>query len=190
MPVKNVDNLLLKLITGVRLFKHLEREDIVALLRNANKSTFTAGEVVFEEGYEGHSMYVVVQGAFEVYRMVKGKHVSIATINAGDHFGEIALIASRPRTASVRAISDSIALRFTKQAIFAEPGAAVYLFRNMAKLMADHIVHSNEEIILHKTGENAPTPTEPNGSEKASGHSPPEEAPEARLGAIRISRPN
>jgi CRP/FNR family transcriptional regulator, cyclic AMP receptor protein len=108
--------------------------------------------VVFEEGDDGQSMYVVVQGSFEVYRRVDGQHIDIADIGPGEHFGEIALLASRPRTASVRALDDCIALRFTKQAIFADPNTAAYLFRNMAALMAERLVHANEEIILHKTG--------------------------------------
>lgn len=157
------DSLVLKLLAGVELFRQMDHESIVRLLQHATKATYNTGEVVFEEGFEGHSMYVVVQGRFEVYRVVAGERVHIADIAAGDHFGEIALIANRPRSASIRALEPSTALRFSKQAVFSEPTAGLYLFRNMARLMAERLVHADEEIILHKTGHHAPAPTESTG---------------------------
>lgn len=157
------DSLVLKLLAGVELFRQLDHESIVRLLQHATKATYRTDEVVFEEGVEGHSMYVVVQGRFEVYRIIAGERVHIADIAAGDHFGEIALIANRPRSASVRALEPSTTLRLSKQAVFAEPAAGLVLFRNMARMMAERLVHADEEIILHKTGHHAPAPTESNG---------------------------
>jgi CRP-like cAMP-binding protein len=150
MPQTAIDEIVLRLISQVSLFKNLEREDLIGMLRNVSKATFTPGEIVFEEGFEGHSMYVVVQGYFEVYRQVKGLTVPFAKIGPCAHFGEIALISSRPRTASVRSVGDGIALRLNKQAIFSEPHAAAIFFRNMSRLMAERLVCANEEIILHK----------------------------------------
>ena len=152
MTVPSIDALLLRLIAEVDLFKQLAREDTVALLRQAKKTTFAPGEVVFEEGAPGHSMYVVIQGSFEVYRELDRRRIPIANVGPGEHFGEIALIAKRPRSASVRANETSVVLCFTEQAIFSEPNAAIFLFRNMARLMAERLIHANEEVILHKTG--------------------------------------
>lgn len=160
MSDADLDSLIFRLLAKVELFRNLERDDIVALLKHASKVTYPAGDLVFEEGFEGHSMYVVLLGRFEVFRTVKNRRVHIADIGPGDHFGEIALIANRPRTASVRASEESVALRFSKMAIFSEPRAGILLFRNMARMMAERLVHADEEIILHKTGHHAPTPTE------------------------------
>jgi len=146
-----IDDIVLRLISKVSLFKNLEREDLIGLLRNVSKATFTPGEIVFEEGFEGHSMYVVIQGYFEVYREVNGLPIPFAKIGPGAHFGEIALISSRPRSASVRSVGDGVALRFSKQAVFSEPNAAAIFFRNMARLMTERLVCANEEIILHKS---------------------------------------
>lgn len=163
MSQNEFDTLVLKLLAGVELFRQLDHDSMVSLLRHATKANYKSGDVVFEEGYEGHSMYVVIHGRFEVYRTVAGKRVHIADILPGDHFGEIALIANRPRSASVRAREPGTALRFSKQAVLSEPKAGLYLFRNMARLMAERLIHADEEIILHKTGHHAPAPTESNG---------------------------
>lgn len=152
MTNRNIDNLLLRFISAVELFKRIDLDDVAALLRHSSSTSFEDGEQVFEEGAEGHSMYVITRGAFEVYRRVNGNHVHIAKLIPGEHFGEIALLVNRPRSASVRAVGPSSAIRLSKQAILSEHKAAALLFRNMAQLMAQRLVSVDEEIILHKTG--------------------------------------
>lgn len=152
MSITNIDNLLLRFVSAVELFKKIAPEDVAALLRQSSRINFDAGELVFEEGAEGHSIYIVTHGTFEVFRNVTGNHVHIAMIEPGEHFGEIALLANRPRSASVRAAKPGSAIRLSKQAIMSEHRAAALLFRNMAQLMAQRLVSVDEEIILHKTG--------------------------------------
>jgi len=152
MTMKEVDQLLLRFVSAVDLFKKIDLDDVAALLRQSTRMDFESGETVFLEGDEGHAMYIVTQGAFEVYRNVTGKHVYIASIDPGEHFGEIALLINRPRSASVRAIQSSSVIRLTKHAIMSEHRAAALLFRNMAQMMAQRLVSVDNEVILHKTG--------------------------------------
>lgn len=148
MAALEIEPLLLKLMSSIVLFHELEREELVDLLRGASKALFKAGDLVFEEGFSGHSMYVVVQGKFEVFKQIEGGEAHIAYVFPGEHFGEIALVTNRPRMASVRAREKSVVLRLTKASIFSQPKVAVYLLKNMASLMADHISELNNEILL------------------------------------------
>ena len=148
MVAPEIETLLLKLMSSIILFRELEREDLVDLLRGAHKTTFRAKELVFEEGYAGHSMYIVIQGKFEVFKNIGGTDAHIAHVLPGEHFGEIALVTDRPRMASVRAVEDSVALRLTKAAIFSQPKVAVYLLKNMAYLLSSHLSEMNNEVLL------------------------------------------
>ncbi len=148
MITPEIEPLLLKLMSSIVLFRELEREDLVDLLRSASKAVFKMGDLVFEEGYSGHSMYVVVHGKFEVFKQTEGVEAHIAFVLPGEHFGEIALVTDRYRMASVRAQEDSVALRLTKNAIFAQPKVAVFLLKNMASLMAEHLSGMNNEVLL------------------------------------------
>ncbi len=146
-----LDELIVRLIAGVDLFRHVERPIIVNILRGASKAAFKSGETVFEEGAAGHSLYVVVRGSFEVYRMIGGKRLRLAEISAGQHFGEIALLGGRRRTASVAALENSLAIRFSRECFEFHPEAAALLYRNMASMLADRLLDADEEILFHRS---------------------------------------
>ena len=144
--MKEIDTLLLKLVSGVELFREMDVDSVSALLRQASSMSFVPGDLVFE-----------------VFRTSGGKHVRIAKVESGQHFGEIALVANRTRSASVRALVPSVAIRLSKAAIMSEQKAAVLLFRNMAQMLAKCLITLDEEVILHKraaieAAEAAPAP--------------------------------
>ena len=148
MTTPEIETLLTRLMSSVILFRGLERDDLIDLLRVSAKVTFHAGELVFEEGYSGQSMYIVVHGQFEVFKQLDDGEAHVAFVHSGEHFGEIALVTDRPRMASVRAREESIALRLTKAAVFDQPKVALYLLKNMAASMADHLSEMNKEVLM------------------------------------------
>jgi NADH:quinone reductase (non-electrogenic) len=64
---------------------------------------FEPKETIFREGDRGDQLYVVVDGEVEVVKSVPGEgEVPLRRLGPGDCFGEIALVAESPRTATVR----------------------------------------------------------------------------------------
>ncbi|MZH03436.1 MAG: cyclic nucleotide-binding domain-containing protein, partial [Nitrospinae bacterium] len=59
-------------------------------------------------------MFIVLDGELEVYR----QHRHIAFMKVGDFFGEMSLVESKPRSASVKAVSDSVLLEIDKGTFF------------------------------------------------------------------------
>ncbi len=74
-------------------------EDIVMVLKPA---VFTPGDYIFKKGEVGSSMYFIAQGRVEVLNDLSRE--VIAVISEGGFFGEFALLESRPRSATVRAV--------------------------------------------------------------------------------------
>ena len=70
------------------------------LFRTAdNFESYPAGQSIFEEGQSGTVLYVVKEGEVEI---VVGGSV-VETLDAGDIFGEMALIEKQSRSATMRA---------------------------------------------------------------------------------------
>lgn len=85
------------------MLSSLDRKHLEKLSKDFSERTFPAGSVVVKEGDErGIGFFVVADG--EAVATVAGKEV--ARLGPGSHFGEIALISDRVRTATVTAETD------------------------------------------------------------------------------------
>ena len=65
--------------------------------------SFAAGDEIFRIGDEGRNAYMIESGEVEISNFQDGKEVVIATLGAGEIFGEMSMIDDAPRSASVRA---------------------------------------------------------------------------------------
>jgi NADH dehydrogenase len=76
---------------------------------------FGAGEVIVREGDIGGRFYVITAGEVEVTQRVDGNEQSIRKMGPGEHFGELALLGDRHRTATVRALKNTSLLSIARQ---------------------------------------------------------------------------
>jgi CRP-like cAMP-binding protein len=64
----------------------------------------SAGEVVFRQGDAGNSLFLILSGEVAVQHELDGETRELARLRGGAFFGEMALITSSPRSATVRAV--------------------------------------------------------------------------------------
>jgi CRP-like cAMP-binding protein len=88
-------------LKSVSLFKGLARKDLQRLGRWTDEVEVPAGKALAKQGELAYQFFVIEDGTADVTK--DGNHVR--TLGPGDFFGEIGLIRSRPRTASVTASS-------------------------------------------------------------------------------------
>lgn len=67
---------------------------------------FSAGEVIISEGIISNNAYVVLSGEVRITKKIDKKTLVIGTLKAGNVFGEMGLIASSVRSATVSALGD------------------------------------------------------------------------------------
>ena len=85
--------------------------------RQPEEVKLAAGEVLFRQGERGELIYHIESGVLEVYReLADGGFEVLAQIEAGNYVGELGPILNLPRSASVRAMSDSIVIGYTVRA--------------------------------------------------------------------------
>src|SRR6266436_2986800 len=104
----------LSILRGERLFECLSEEQLNRLIQEARLKLFGRGEPVIEEGSAGDSMFVMLRGAANVYVSKNGSKIHVATLGAGDCFGEMSLLTGEPRSATVRADADCYVMEIGK----------------------------------------------------------------------------
>jgi diguanylate cyclase (GGDEF)-like protein len=103
---------LLPLMRRTPLLGPLAEEALRRLLRSCGLVRLKAGEALCKEGEEGHTMYLVLTGHLVISK--GGKQVAVGS--PGDSFGEMALIESRERAATLRALDEATVLEIPEEA--------------------------------------------------------------------------
>jgi CRP-like cAMP-binding protein len=85
------------------LLELLSAAELEVLAGLVQPRSFAAGEVIFEEGEVGASLFVLAEGTVEVVRGAGAKAKVLAALSAPESFGEMALIDREQRSATVRA---------------------------------------------------------------------------------------
>jgi CRP/FNR family transcriptional regulator, cyclic AMP receptor protein len=123
----------------VPLFAELGNDELESVARLFKKRHFSKGETVTKEGSGGAAFFLIESGEAEV--TVRGKRRSPLT--AGAHFGEVALIDGKERSATITARSDLVCYGLTYwdfQPLVQENAAIAWgLLQSLAKLLRDNL---------------------------------------------------
>jgi CRP/FNR family cyclic AMP-dependent transcriptional regulator len=94
-----------KLLSGSSLFCDLSSAELEALASHTEWRTLRAKQMVVVQGSLGDEMFAILHGRLKVIRSsAEGKEATIGILEAGDMFGEIAMLDGGPRTASVETL--------------------------------------------------------------------------------------
>lgn len=86
----------------------LTAEQVAEVSPKFVRETFAPGEVIIQQGAAPDRFYIVIRGQAEVwYEDLEGRNEPVDRRIAGEYFGETGLLQNRPRSATVKAPSDS-----------------------------------------------------------------------------------
>ena len=109
-----------------------------------------AGELVFHRGDLGTEMFVIREGAVEIFNPNVDAE-PLAVLEKGDFFGEMAILDGAPRTASARAAVDSTLVRIDEttfaRLLRKDPEVAVRIMRKLSRRLR-HV----EELLAERGG--------------------------------------
>jgi CRP-like cAMP-binding protein len=149
-----------KIANKVKVFQGMTHDCLMSTLAMAEHMPHKAGDVVFNEGDIGSSFHVVIAGEVVIEKNRGERTVTLATIGAGDCFGEMALVGNHLRTASVRALRDSVTMRFDRERVDAYPDSAHIIYRNIARVLSARLDISSERLadLELRSAETGPAP--------------------------------
>jgi CRP-like cAMP-binding protein len=109
---------------------------------------FAAGAVLFEEGQPGDYMYVVQSGEVEIRRTVGEVERVLAVLPAGEFFGEMAILNSRPRSATAVVRTPSRLLVIEGKTFEAMLRARPEIALRIIKSLATRLESANQHVEL------------------------------------------
>src|SRR5919109_2394382 len=126
------------LLARVPVFDELAEDDLRRVAEVSVPRRFAAGEVVFREGDDSDTCYVVNAGhARAIREHPDGRQITLATFGPGDIFGELAMFDDERRSATVQATDalDTIAIpgRDMRRLLHQHPDIAVALAASLAR---------------------------------------------------------
>ncbi|HKO49279.1 MAG TPA: cyclic nucleotide-binding domain-containing protein [Polyangiaceae bacterium] len=134
------------ILARMPLFRPLNDREILRVLQVTDVQDYQNGEIIISEGDKGEELFIVLSGHATVVR----NGAELATFNAGDHFGEMALVRSQPRSATVRSSGNSELMVIRRTEFFEilrkEHQLAVKLLWQFLGVLADRLADTSREL--------------------------------------------
>jgi CRP-like cAMP-binding protein len=97
-----------RLLRSIPIFSGLEEEDLERIANLCVHKTCAPNQVILVEEESGQSLFIIKRGSVKVSHVSEeGREVILSILNAGDFFGEMAVLDGRGRSANVTALAET-----------------------------------------------------------------------------------
>jgi CRP-like cAMP-binding protein len=126
-----------ELLRNIPMFANIEPSKLKLLAFTSERMAFKDGDVLFRQGEQGDSAYVIIGGEADVIVDTPKGPLTVAKLKRNDIVGEIAILCDVPRTATVKAATKLEAMVIAKDLFFRLimdfPQMAVEIMRELAR---------------------------------------------------------
>jgi CRP-like cAMP-binding protein len=139
----------MKQLNNVASLQAMSEEDDHEIAKNAELLWFGYPECVVFQGEVETSLYIIAKGSLDVLvKQEDGTQLKVSTLGQNQIFGEMGLLTGAPRTATVRATSETLLCRISKNAIqpiiARRPDVIMHLSEMLAERETKNIQASSE----------------------------------------------
>jgi CRP/FNR family cyclic AMP-dependent transcriptional regulator len=107
----------IQLLQAMPFFGAISNNSVTLILELSETQTVAAGDLFFQQGERGDSLYLLEKGRVTICKKSEGQEYIIRYAEVGDCFGELAMIDFSPHGASVRAEVDCAAIKIPSSAL-------------------------------------------------------------------------
>lgn len=142
---------LVDVLRSVELFEGLGAEDLQAVAALCQERRYGLNEVIATQGDPGEELFVVCEGFVEVVLTRPGADPApraMVNLGRGQIFGEMALVDSGPRSATVRSVTEGTVLQAISREAFSRLCESSHylgyvVMRNLASDLSFKLRHRN-----------------------------------------------
>src|SRR5271168_4626176 len=107
-----------EILRNIPLFANIEASKLKLLAFTSERLTYHAGETLFRQGEPGDAAYIILSGEANVVVGTTNGPLTVAKLGRNAVVGEIAILCDVPRTATVKAETEVVTLRISKDLFF------------------------------------------------------------------------
>jgi CRP/FNR family transcriptional regulator, cyclic AMP receptor protein len=120
--------------------------DIQVQLYSRFGKKIPAGTVLFHEGDRGEDMYIIQSGKVKISKHIRGVEKTLATLEKGEFFGEMAILNDKPRSASAETVEDCELLLIDRKTFDTLIRGNAEIAVRFIKRLADRLRETNEQM--------------------------------------------
>jgi HEAT repeat protein len=124
------------------IFRETSEDILVDVASILKEVTIPAGESIFKKNDIGTCMFIIYSGSVWVH---DGEH-TLAELKTRDFFGELSLLDTEPRSASVTAIEETFLLRLDQHAFYEIMADRIEVTREIMKILCRRLRHQNKVV--------------------------------------------
>ena len=138
-------------LKNIELFQYLDLDDLKDLVPLFDYETFQVNDVIFKEGDVGDTLCIIIEGDVSVGRKIgEDEDLVLAKFGKNSFFGEISLIDEKPRSATIKALSDG-SYYWMKRDVFlrllnSDPEMASKMLLSLATVFCNRLRKTGEQL--------------------------------------------
>jgi CRP-like cAMP-binding protein len=120
--------------------------DMQAQLYSRFGKKISANTVLFQEGDKGEEMFIIQSGKVKISKRIRGVEKTLATLEKGEFFGEMAILNDKPRSATAETVEDCEMLVIDRKTFDALIRGNVEIAVRFIKRLADRLRETNDQM--------------------------------------------
>ena len=138
----------ISLLARVPGFERLDAKELEQLEAVTEKKRYPANTAVFFQDDPADALYILISGSAKAFQTSEdGKDRILRIIKPGNAFGDLAMIAGKPRFLTVQTLEDSEMLRLTQKDFVAFADKHTWVLWTLLRAYADRINRKNEDLL-------------------------------------------
>jgi CRP-like cAMP-binding protein len=134
------------------IFAKLSDDQLKKIAAGGEEKKIEDGDLVFKEGDTGHEVFVVVEGRVQITMEMDRptEQAPVHTVAQGDLFGEFALVSDHERSASARAVKDTVLFSLSRGAFEKlcgeDPKLGYSVLYELSQILVGRLIKTTREL--------------------------------------------